>query len=1816
MGGKEENAEIDNVFRFQLNCLDHYQASPNCFDPSGLHGPPYHPTAEKDGKPNPLAQFNSDSKGNGSDEAESKRISVQKSKVPVIRVFGATETGQRVCAHIHGAFPYLYIEYRGGLGIDEVNEFKTNLHHSIDFALEMGDRKKMRDRKLSFVARITLVKGIPFYGYTVGYRFFMKIYLWNPSNILRLADLLRQGIILGTAQQPYESHLQYLLQWMCDYNLYGCDYIKCRKVVFRTPIPSYEEGNNSHHRWHDRSIPRRFLDEHAPIAKESTCALEVDICVQDILNRLDIKQRLLHHDFVERLDPILLDIKLVQSMAGLWKAEAARRRALQHNLNPGNSPFPPEAMISMSAQTRSSQKGGWMGEARYLEDVKEIAKNERIQDCDKEVSFENFVKPREGEELVQTSLQSVQDWHSGAPSPTPSGIKLRRKSVECESPVNGRKHNQANGQLPYSDADISASAEDSLLRAFELSELKGAIPFKGFHRKPDYTPKSSFSSVKTSHAPSNTLVSEDSNIPSYSTELASAGIGSPELVTLGIRRMSSQNAFELVRFEIPPQYSSRMERLMSNESSSVVGPRKRRKITFADHPASSHRSVSENQHEERDLWTSYHMPKGDDPAQKLDPKSRKVRDISRVAPPPTHYRPLLQDGGPKEIPNSFQPLKAPHSRSVKLSSPPSSETQLNGIKGENAQGNSQLPLNMVKDPDEVEEIQRLSQDCGNFKNFFGTTLKPTFHSSSSAALNQNRPRSSELSSSPFSVTPQKHLDSQISKLAKILDNHDFSTDKTIFCFGLPPPLPCLVDSTMGSHSLPSIIYQDVFYSNEEDVPERPREYAGRKLVLKSNTLPYLSDFDPSGRSLAGTVLGFNAVVGNSKEALDLTKRSQAVSWRSWEIGIPPPNRQTVNEWLSNGEPAWGQAISLQPEDPRRTLLQSQIDGPTQKSPYNYKQSQTKKPSLQRQAQYMSVMSLEVHVNTRGDLVPNPLEDEIASICWCFQSGDELTSCGSHSGILVLAPHGGPASKLSREFRMAEVEEENNELDLINKMVDIVRFHDPDILTGYEVHGGSWGYLIERAGCKYEYNLVDEFSRVKSDSKGRFGKENDRWGFNKTSTIRITGRHMINIWRSMRSELNLLQYTMETVAFHILRRRIPHYSYSSLTAWYKSDSPQQMAKVLHYFLSRAQIDLEILEENELIARTSEQARVLGVDFFSVISRGSQFKVESLMFRIAKAENFMLVSPSAKQIGGQNALECLPMVMEPASGFYNSPVLVLDFQSLYPSIIIAYNYCYSTCLGRLTSSRGENKLGFTNFRRQRRLLELLVDHITISPNGMIYVKPEIRKSLLAKMLGEILETRVMIKNGMKGANKNDKALNRLLNNRQLALKLIANVTYGYTSASFSGRMPCSEIADSIVQTGRETLEKAIALIHSVNKWGAEVVYGDTDSLFVLLKGRSKDEAFDIGNEMVKAVTNINPRPIKLKFEKVYLPCVLLAKKRYVGFKYEFKSQKEPEFDAKGIETVRRDGTPAEQKIEEYALKLLFRTADLSQIKDYFQRQCDKIMRGQVSVQDFCFAKEVKLGSYSQNGVPTPGALVSALKMREDPRAEPHYGERVPYVIVAGAPGSRLIDRCVAPETLLESNHLELDAEYYITKNIIPPLDRIFNLIGASTRAWYDEMPKVHRIRQVDPAAAAAAAAAIAAAAVTSRVGGQPDANAQRTIEFYMQAALCVACGDKIEASYKSKETVSLCKRCIRHKEIPLGSLQSRLREGQRKVLELESVCASCCGIQAWGWGSEENRCDSQDCPVFYTRTKARGKLKRDIARIEPILNFLGGKGAAPE
>jgi DNA polymerase zeta len=201
---------------------------------------------------------------------------------------------------------------------------------------------------------------------------------------------------------------------------------------------------------------------------------------------------------------------------------------------------------------------------------------------------------------------------------------------------------------------------------------------------------------------------------------------------------------------------------------------------------------------------------------------------------------------------------------------------------------------------------------------------------------------------------------------------------------------------------------------------------------------------------------------------------------------------------------------------------------------------------------------------------------------------------------------------------------------------------------------------------------------------------------------------------------------------------------------------------------------------------------------VLSRGSQYRVESMMIRLAKCLNFVTVTPDNMQRLHMRAPECIPLTLEPISTIYFTPIAVLDFQSLYPSIIIAYNICYSTCLGRidLLDRQGPFKFGCTSLTMpDRTLASLNLDtDVFCSPNGVAFVTKHIRRGILPIMLEEILATRVMVKNTMKLIDKKS-ALYRTLDARQLCLKLIANVTFGYTSASFSGRMPSVEVSGSV-------------------------------------------------------------------------------------------------------------------------------------------------------------------------------------------------------------------------------------------------------------------------------------------------------------------------------------------------------------------------------------------------------------------------------------
>ncbi|KAI8527302.1 hypothetical protein RHMOL_Rhmol12G0065400 [Rhododendron molle] len=866
------------------------------------------------------------------------------------------------------------------------------------------------------------------------------------------------------------------------------------------------------------------------------------------------------------------------------------------------------------------------------------------------------------------------------------------------------------------------------------------------------------------------------------------------------------------------------------------------------------------------------------------------------------------------------------------------------------------------------------------------------------------------------------------------------------------------------------------------------------------------------------------------------------------------------------------------------LDMSQISGPDGKSkPTPVSQIGFRDPASFGGGQQLTLLSVEVQAESRGELRPDPRFDAVNLIVLAFQEDND-----SKLNVYVLLRSNTEQDQSNPDGILDCKVFACSEEKLFSHFMNIIRSIDPDILMGWDIQGSSLGYLAERA-MHLGISLLSGISRTPTETKVAARESgvsdtgmldnllpeplvsdsiqlgdliiDDEWGRTHASGVHVGGRVVLNIWRLMRGEIKLNMYTVEAVAEAVLRRRVPYIQCKLLARWFSSGPGRARYRCIEYVVDRAKLNLEIMNQLDMINRTSELARVFGIDFFSVLSRGSQYRVESMLMRLARTQNYVAISPGSQQVivvmktltltnrtirlgpyevvvhsevASQPAMECLPLVMEPESGFYADPVVVLDFQSLYPSMIIAYNLCFCTCLGNVVPSKA-NTLGVSSFSPDLHVLRDLKQEILLTPNGVMYVPSKVRKGVLPRLLEEILSTRIMVKQAMKKLAPSQQVLHRIFNARQLALKLIANVTYGYTAAGFSGRMPCAELADSIVQCGRRTLENAISFVNSHDRWNAKVIYGDTDSMFVLLRGRTMEESFEIGREIASAVTAANPNPVTLKMEKVYHSCFLLTKKRYVGYSFESPDQVKPVFDAKGIETVRRDTCGSVAKIMEQSLRIFFECKDINQVKAYLLRQWKRILSGRVSLQDFVFAKEVRLGTYNTRASSSlpPAAIVAAKAMRTDPRAEPRYGERISYVVVHGEPGSRLVDMVVDPLDLLAIHSpFRLNDIYYITKQLIPALQRVFGLVGVDLNQWFSEMPRLGR------------------EFIAKHQSYAPNAHRTR-IDYYYLSKHCVLCGELVQGS------AHLCGQCLKNEAAVAIAIIGRTSKLEREIQHLAAI-----------------------------------------------------------
>lgn len=616
-------------------------------------------------------------------------------------------------------------------------------------------------------------------------------------------------------------------------------------------------------------------------------------------------------------------------------------------------------------------------------------------------------------------------------------------------------------------------------------------------------------------------------------------------------------------------------------------------------------------------------------------------------------------------------------------------------------------------------------------------------------------------------------------------------------------------------------------------------------------------------------------------------------------------------------------------------------------------------------------------------------------------------------------------------------------------------------------------------------------------------------------------------------------------------------------------------------------MRIVEAMDVVRETCEMAKVFGITFEECKSRGSQFTVESFLLGQARAESYVVgPSPTKLEISRMTIPECVPLVAEPISSAYYTPMAVFDFVSLYPSVMVAFNLCYTTILGRDVFTFTPK---ISNFQLQLHQHDFASDNINplhdclFSPAGGIFLKKRIRVGVIPTIMEEALEIRAeLTKEEQRFCNLKDELLDTLgqlsmtspntatvhdtlnsqdffaelrsaaldhLNNivrvsqglhaKQLALKMLMNTTYGYTSATYSGRMPCVEVAEAIVEISRQMLERSIAIVE--HTFHGRVVYADTDSMFVIYEDLRCTEfssevellhaAAKRSEDIMAHINSTFPHPMRLKLERLYYPAILITKKRYVGRAFQLDSiyrgyarfiemrrrvslllgalpgdsrrarrmiaklqqnslsnALRSTLDPKGIEAIRSDSCGLVRNAVSQALILLFKNPDFSLLLRHFTNLFLELLFTDAPLSLFTYTKKARIGESSkERSMPIRLAYLNMNASRacyryfpNDDTARlqrlwllPDYYEPVSFTLCVNLTSTGLDGRPAKEETLLETARDPSDLVvmsdngecffvpnvlYYIERQLVPALERIFALSGFSVSYIWSLLKRV--------------------------------------------------------------------------------------------------------------------------------------------------------------
>lgn len=506
---------------------------------------------------------------------------------------------------------------------------------------------------------------------------------------------------------------------------------------------------------------------------------------------------------------------------------------------------------------------------------------------------------------------------------------------------------------------------------------------------------------------------------------------------------------------------------------------------------------------------------------------------------------------------------------------------------------------------------------------------------------------------------------------------------------------------------------------------------------------------------------------------------------------------------------------------------------------------------------------------------------------------------------------------------------------------------------------------------------------------------------------------------------------------------------------------------------------LFDKLEILTNNIAMANVCHVPLNYIFTRGQGIKIFSLVSKKCRIKDYVMpVIRKSNDIIQDGALYEGAFVFEPKPGIYFSPITTLDYASLYPMSMIEKNLSLETL--KFSNYYNDEKYKCHHVIYNNTKCPDSTEHCTkihcvnkdcehnheeivcnIPGCKVKHCKTHCEyaegktKGIIPEILMDLLKARTDTKKLM-GKEKNIFKQN-IYNGLQLAYKITANSLYGQTGALTS---PISQphIAASTTTIGKERLKFAEKCVEE--KYDADVIYGDTDSIFIKFKildengneDRSKnalEKSIKLGQDASEYVNSLLPAPHNLEYEKVYWPFCIISKKRYVGNLYTFDTEKFYQ-NSMGIVLKRRDNADIVKIIVGGLVNILLNEQDIEKAMRFTKKSIKKLLKGKYNMNKFIITKTLR-AEYKVPEQITHKVLADRIAKR-DPGNKPQVNDRIPFLYVEiNEKGRKNIlqgERVEHPDYIIENN-LKIDYLFYLTNQIMKPALQFLELVDKNSK-----------------------------------------------------------------------------------------------------------------------------------------------------------------------